>query len=173
MGNRLKLRVGKPADIRAVLEILDERFPESPYVDRSEIDKREVQAICMQAVQRHGLMSEGGMFFAVAEHNGKVVGFILGVMQRINLIGKHLEATDILWVSRKGAPSLAATRLYRAFIGWAKSVPQVIEIKSGVSMASGRDHRAAGRLLKGLGFHPFGEFYVKEISHEQSGKEDR
>lgn len=115
----------------------------------------------MNAIQRHGLLTEGGCFVAVAEREGEIEGFIIGVLQPLYQVLDVLEATDLFWYARPEAHGATAGRLLRVMHKWALSSPYVQVIRQGNSDAIS-DMALSGRILQRAGMRLTGNIYEKE-----------
>lgn len=163
----MPVRDAKFADTPAIVHLLHEMYLKSPYVGRDEIDDRLARSTVMQSIQRHGLMRDGGCWVQVAEIGGdrRVVGFIIGMLDRVYHIGTKLMATDLFYYANDDADPKDAIRLLDNMIQWAESNPQVAEIKLGAVDTVG-DYRRTEKLFQRRGFTQCGVIYSKEVGHE-------
>lgn len=155
------IRDAKFADIPGMVLLIEEMYARSHYAREKQvsIDLKEAKRLLVQGVQRHGHKNLGGTFVQVAEKDGSVTGLIFGTLVRVYAIGNKLSASDLFWVSsERGEPSDAG-KLMKNFVSWARSSPQVAEIKCGTTSAVLDDPREAGRLLERLGMKHYGEIW--------------
>jgi len=105
-------------------------------------------------------ISDRSMCAFVAEIDGNVVGFILG-MQEEHFFSRDCYATDLVFcVEPEHADQ--AVWLLRRFIRWAKSFPKVKSIMLGIS--SGMDlNGRLGELYQRHGLEQAGGLFVKII----------
>ncbi|MCB1511065.1 MAG: hypothetical protein KDJ36_09180 [Hyphomicrobiaceae bacterium] len=149
------------ADIPAMVAVLYAGYLKSHYAgdDRVEFDVREAKRLLMQAIQRHGHLTGGGTWVQVAESNGTVTGLIVGTLSRVYAIGTRLMATDLFWVACDDVDPLDPARLMRNMMAWARSNPDVIEVKCGTTAIIRDDPAAAGVILERLGMKQYGNIY--------------
>lgn len=155
------IRPAKFGDIPRLLALLHEMHARSVYRDRDEIDDREAKSILMSAIQNDGGGAQSRTRVLVAERDGTVEGFIVGVTERVYHIGRRYWATDLwFYVSGRGGPR-DAPELRDGFLAWADGNPHVIDIKPAVTNAI-VDDRRAGRLWERRGFVRCGSIYSRE-----------
>ncbi len=154
---RPRIRAAKFGDIPAIYEIMCETHARSRYVDVCQVDERRAKALIMQAIQRHGGTSEGATFVAVADNDGLVEGFIIGVLQPLYLVLDVLEATDLFWIARPVAHGATAPRLLKAMHKW---VPDGAVIRQANNDAF-TDIELSGRIFEQRGMRLTGHVYEK------------
>jgi hypothetical protein len=155
----MSVRSAKFADIPRLCELIAEAHARSVYADRAALDESAFKKLCINSARIHG---QGGCLF-VAERDGLAEGFIIGVVDRIYGILKAHYATDVLFIAAERADPRDAGRLLDAFLGWADSVPSVIEVRLGVSDAIGPWERTA-KLYRRKGLRQDGAQFVKEFT---------
>ncbi len=124
----MKYRPARSVDAFALVEILQERHPETRYADTVAIDEVVARKVFAHAAQRHGGQHEGATFLQVAESDERIEAFMLGELTRIYMVGDKLCATDLLLIGRKDCDPRALTPLVDAFLAWAEASPKVHEI---------------------------------------------
>lgn len=156
------IRQAKFGDIPALAALMDEMYRRSKYRDRDEIDMKSAKALVMQCIQRHGMQRAGGSSVFVIDRDGKIDGFIIGLLEPIYHIGKKLTATDLFYYAREKARPQDALRLFDQFIAWAESIPDVIEIRNGATDAIG-DYRRVEALYRRKGLAQSGVIYERSV----------
>lgn len=158
-------RAATMADLPAVYGLVAEMHARSKYAGDTEVDQQTVRAIFMQAVQRHGGKNNGATWFVVEEDDGQIIGFMLGILQRLYLICNRLEAQDMFLYVADGASPRAAPRLLSSYVEWAESCPKVGAIKLSYTDALGVDGEKLGALYeRRLGFASHGAIYEKVMA---------
>jgi hypothetical protein len=160
---RARIRIAKFGDIPAIFDMINEGHARSRYAGLCNVDEKRAKGIAMNAIQRHGLLTEGGCFVAVADGESGVEGFIIGILQPLYQVLDVLEATDLFWYARPNAHGATAARLLRVMHKWALSSPHVQVIRQGNSDAIS-DMALSGRILQRAGMRLTGNVYEKERS---------
>ena len=151
----------KMSDLPAVFDMLIEMHGLSKYAGDVDVDPVAAKALLMQAAQRHGGSNNGSTHFMVAEEGGKIVGFMVGALQRLYLIGNRLEAMDLFLYAKKTASAKVAVKLLDSYIEWASSCPKVASIKLSYTNTLGVDGERLGALYERKGFERHGAIYEK------------
>ena len=141
---------------------MEQAYRRSKYRDRMPISVKEIKALMMQAIQRHGLAQVGGACVFVSEHQGAVDGFIAGVLERVYHVGDKLSAADVFfYVMPDGSPG-SAGGLIDAFVDWALGIEAVIEIRVGATDII-QDYQRTAALYRRKGFIQTGVIYERRI----------
>jgi hypothetical protein len=148
------IRPAKFADILALADLAVEMHQRSVYARRATLEIDRFKKLCIQAIQNHG---KGSCLFVADAVT--VEGFILGVVDRLYGISREFYATDLFFYASPCADARAASCLADAFLGWATGVPNVIEVRPGVSGAMEHWERA-GKLWERKGLRLDGAMYV-------------
>jgi hypothetical protein len=120
---RRALHVDQPA-----LEgLIRRQHAASKYAASCDISDKALESTMLGLIAGQGQNSVGASHVAVAEREGKIVGFIAGVLHRIYFIGNKLEAGDLFFVNEGTLAD--ALGLLDSFIAWAKNNPKVLTIK--------------------------------------------
>lgn len=122
------IRPAKSSDAFAIVEIIEERYPETRYAGKVSIDAKAARQIMAQAVQRHGGTTEGATFLMVSEREEVIEAFVLGGLQRVYMIGDKLAASDYFLMGRKDCDPRAMNGLIDAYLEWALGNPRVYEV---------------------------------------------
>lgn len=123
------IRPAKSTDAFAIVDVIEERYPETRYAGFVSIEPKVARSLMAQAVQRHGGTTEGSTFLMVSENGeGVIEAFVLGSLARVYMIGDKLAAADNFLMARKGADPRAMNQLIDAYLEWARSNPKVYEI---------------------------------------------
>lgn len=125
------------------------------------VSERAAKDLFREAVIRNGRTNDGGTLLNVIEVGGEFVGFMLGTLQRVYLIGDRLEAQDAYLFCSKKAPARAAERLIDAYIEWASGNNNVAEIKLSFTNAGGVKVAKLARLYARKGFTRCGEIWTR------------
>lgn len=152
------IRPAKFVDILRLAEVMRDAHGRSAYVERAELDVAAFKKLCVESLRAHG---KGACLF-VAERDGVVEGFLIGVVDRIYGILKAHYATDVLFIASPRVDPRDPARLLDAFLEWAASVQTVIEVRLGVSDAIGPWERTA-KLYERKGLRRNGAMFIKEI----------
>lgn len=157
------IRPAKSVDAFAIVDVIVERHPETPYADVP-IDEREARRLMAQSAQRHGGTNEGATFLMVNERaDGVVDAFMLGILSRVYHIGTMLAASDVYLLGRRDADPRALVRLFDAYIAWAESNPRVFEI--GASWADAiSGNEIVTKLYERRGFELCSQTYRRRTS---------
>ena len=148
----------------ALVELLKEQHTRSRYLGVTDIDPTFARRLLAQAIQRHGQTTDGGTLVNVIDdREGRVVAFMVGVLNRIYHVGTGLCAQDMFLVAGEGAPALAAPKLLSAYIQWASNNPRVLEINLSHTDALPEGDRM-GPLYERIGFTRCGGIYRRDTS---------
>jgi hypothetical protein len=101
----------------------------------------------------------------VAEVNGEIVGFILG-MQEEHFFSRDCYATDLVFCVKDDHPEQAVW-LLRRFIRWAKTFKKVKSIILGISSGMDTDGRL-GEVYKRHGINESGRIYIQLLDNEET-----
>lgn len=160
----MTVRAARMIDIPRLSELMAELHAASIYADRTALDDKAFRRLCVQAIGAHtGRRGHGSLFVCEAAKDGAVEGFIIGAVQPLYLVCDGLMASDLLFYAGPRADKKDAGRLLDAFVGWARSVPGVLEIQAGVTSAV-IDHRRARKLYERKGFEVYGQMYRMEVT---------
>ncbi len=156
----MSIRPAKYGDIPAIWELMREMHERSRYVERAQPVMKEGKALLMQRIQRHGGHQGGCSVVFVSETDGRIDGFVVGVLTRLYHYFDKLMATDQFWYVSLGARDGLA--LYGALIAWAEANPNVIEIRAGMTDAIS-DYRRTERFFERKGFVKRGAIYERDM----------
>lgn len=154
----MTIRSAKFGDIPRLTELMQEMHTRSCYAARATLDVKATKALFMASIQRHGSHHVGGTSVEVAEKDGVVEGFLIGILDRCYHVLSQLMATDLFfYLSERGDPR-DAMRLLNGFVTWAKGNPAVIEVRMGATNAIG-DFERTSVLYRRAGLERCGEMY--------------
>lgn len=154
------IRPATSSDAFALVDILKERHPETPYADVP-LNEKLARTMFAQAAQRHGGIHDGAAFLMVSDNDG-VDAFMFGVLNRIYMVGELLGATDVFLVGKKHVPARTLTRLMDRYIAWAESSPKVIEV--GLSWADSiPGNESIIKAYERRGFTLYGKSYRRTV----------
>lgn len=153
----VKVRPAKYADIPRIKELATECWRRSRYKDEPMSEKR-FRETCVSSI------SEEAACLLVAEVNGAVEGFVIGITDWVYVFGKNRYATDVmLYVSEHGRGAFRT--LVQAFVLWASRLPEKYRVRH-VWMASTNavsDPERTGKVYERLGFMRIGNIYEIEL----------
>lgn len=158
--DRAKIRSATFSDIIPVWGLMQQAHGRSTY-SKFTLSEPLAKAILVQSVQRHGGTSAGSTFFAVAERNEQVEGFIVGLLAHLYLVVVELEGTDMYWYASPNADPTAARRLLRAMHRWAWKSPNVVSVRQSNTDAIVEPARS-GALMRRQGMRETGRVYQME-----------
>lgn len=158
------VRPAKFADVIAMRALLVAAHAQSVYAERCGVDLDYAQKLLVQSVHATEKRCAGGTcaFVAESQRPGEVDGFIIGMLDRVYLIGDKLVAQDMFYL----APTASAgdgLKLFDRYLEWAMSNPRVIEIQASATAVIEPTSRVE-KLFKRRGFEPFGVIYRKGIA---------
>ena len=141
------IRSAKAEDIQALLPVLRDLHKNSPYayLEEDEVAAKKMMAFALGSKQ---------MFFWVSERGGKVVGFLLGGVDRIAFPVKGKQASDMMFYVQEGNEGVL---LAKKFIEWGWAQPGVKMV--GLSVSSG-DTRSDD-FIDRLGLQRVGGIYLQ------------
>lgn len=151
------IRGAKSTDAFALTDLLADLHAETHY-QTERLDAAYARKLFAQIAHRHGGKHDGGTCLYVYEHDGKIVGMVAGMIDRIYGVGESLWTGDLFLHVRKDAPARALNALLRAFIGWSEGNPNVMETRVSTSDAAG-DYSKLGALYERMGFVECGRTY--------------
>lgn len=141
------------SDIPKLVSVLEEGHKRSRYA-AYKLDKDHFRQLCFEAVR------SGKMYLGVVDRGDGPIGFLMGSIEPLYIVGKVRYATDLFFIGTSGC-GLDVVRLVQDFVQWAESQPNVVEIWLGVTTAIGPDWSKLGRLYQKLGFTQEGAIYQK------------
>lgn len=159
----MSIRPAKFADIPRLTELVKEGYERCKYKDLGAVDEKAAKGLFMHAIQRHGLQTEGGACVFVAERNGKVEGYIIGVLARVYHVGDHLEASDLHFFQSENGNPADAVRLFGAYIKWASGNKKVVIARNGATDIIDPDWSRAAKLFERAGFVQSGVIYERRL----------
>jgi len=154
------IRAAKFSDIPRMVDLLHEMHAASKYAGKVDVSRKAAHALMQQCVTRHGGQHEGGALVMVAEHDGQVEGFIVGMLDRVYHIGDRLASNDVYLYVTDAASKLDVRRLLDAYVEWASGNPKVFEIRlSWTDTMEGAEK--IGDLYEKMGFRRCGAIYER------------
>lgn len=158
----MAVRDAKFVDIPRIVELMEEAHQQSVYAQVTTFDAQEARQLLARALQRHGHMNNGGSLVLVAERNGIVEGFMIGILDSVYPCLKELVATDLLFIVSGRADGRDAGRMLRRLMQWAERNPKVVEIRLGVVGAI-RDWKRTSKLYTRYGFEQYGAIFRRGL----------
>jgi len=142
----------------ALVALLTDMYERSKYRNIVDVDWKVAKSLLLQAITRQGAKCAGGSCVFVIDRSGYIEGFIVGILDRVYHIGAKLMATDLFYYVRPSSGAHDAAKLFDAFVDWARSVPDVIEIRNGATDAIG-DFRRVEKWWQRRGMKQVGVIY--------------
>lgn len=156
------IRLARLDDLARLYALVLEMHQATDYPARGiGVSETAAKALMRDAVLRNGRTNDGGTLLNVIEVSGELVGFMLGILQRVYLIGDRLEAQDAYLFCSKKAPARAPERLIDAYLAWAGSNEKVAEITLSFTNAGGVKVGKLARIYMRKGFAPVGQIWKK------------
>lgn len=155
------LRPARFVDVPRLVEMLADAHGKSRYAGKVNVDAGYARKLLAQLVQRHGHTNHGGScVFVVEGGDGAVCGLVVGILERVYMIGDQLAANDLFLVVNKNAPISAMKQLIGAYLDWADNNQNVAEINLSWTNALATGERMS-KLYKRLNFTKCGEVFCR------------
>lgn len=155
------------SDIPALMAIMEDSLQRSKYAGRGHIVQKASEQMFTSMIAAQKQNGPGASFVQVVEKEGKVVGFMAGVLNRVYNIFDKLCAADVFLVNHSGAIKDTLS-LIDNYIAWAKRNPKVIEI--GLSWSDAIPHSSEiANIYRRKGGHRVGEQF--EIRVDMASEE--
>jgi GNAT superfamily N-acetyltransferase len=152
------IRPTEPVDTDYLILLAEMMRAESPAYRRLTIDPEKLKAIGDQS-----LLHPDRFCIRVAEHKGRIVGFILGYVNEV-YFGHDLVASDLgLFVPQTNRGGRIALALIKAFEDWARD-NGAGAVQLGIT--TGVQPERTGEFYQHLGYSEFGIVYRKQIESE-------
>ena len=116
------------SDIVRIRELFTEMHAASKYAGHVAIDQVALQKALMAFMMRNGHTNEGGCLVTVAERDGVVEGFMVGLLDRIYHIGDKFVANDVYLYASERCDPVNVSQMVDAYITWAIDNPRVYEV---------------------------------------------
>lgn len=156
------LRPATLSDLPRLFELMLETHAASRYAQAGiDLDPVTAKSLLRDGVMRNGGQHNGATSLNVVERDGRVEGFMFGLLQRVHSVGNRLEAQDLWLYCSPNAPSAGVSKLLDAYIEWADSNPKVAEISLSWTDAVKIDGAKMGRVYKRKGFRCCGEIWKR------------
>jgi|GEM_PF-5747377 len=161
------IRPARFTDQPAIEGLIRSQHASSKYAGRVGIAGKALEALVLGMIAQAGQNGPQGSHVAVAVRDGKVTGFVAGVLDRVYHVGDRLTANDLFLVNQG---TLADTLgLVDSYVGWARANPRVIEIMLSWSDAlPGAEGIAA--LARRKGFVKSGEMFEMRLDESAGEK---
>lgn len=157
----MTVRAAKFADIPAMIAVMQRAQSRSEFA-RCTFDREEARQTLANGLNRHGHTNRGGGLILVSETDGRVRGFILGLLDSVYPFLKELRATDLLFILDEDADPRDALRMVKELKAWALQAPKVIKVELGATNAIGDWERTA-KLYAREGFTQYGGIFQMTI----------
>lgn len=150
------------ADALGILDVLRWAHAHSVYAGLT-FDEVEANRVICHAIQKHGHKNASGTFVQVSEVEGKVEGFIVGVLTRVYHCHVEVGASDLWYITTPRCPARDRVGLMVTFTDWAERHPKCVEVTVAASGAMGAEDRFV-KILDKLGYEKFGSLYRKAFA---------
>lgn len=145
----------------AIERLLRETHDRSKYSTRAKMNDRALTMLVTAMIAGQHQNGPQATYVVVSEKCGKVVGFMMGVLNRVYNVLDRLVANDVFLIN-EGASVADTQRMIDGYIEWARSNPKVIEIGLSWSDAvKGGD--VIAKIYQRKGFKLVGEQYELRI----------
>jgi hypothetical protein len=155
-------------DAPAIMALIRAQHARSKYATRCRINDASLEHLVTAMIAQQGQIGPQGSCLFVADDNGKVVAFIAGVLDRVYQIGAKLTAHDLFFVNEDGGVG-DTLHLLDHYIGWARSIRAVLEIKLSWSDTLPGAEQVA-KLYQRKGFSKCGEVYEVRTDAQALGE---
>lgn len=150
------IRAATADDITGMIELARSVLAKSPVLPP--MNEAKARRLAAQAI------ASARMCAFVAEHGGKVVGFLLGSTDDY-WWGDAQYASDIAFICHPNHGNYAPG-LIRKLEKWATKFPKVIDVTLAISSGLDADGRA-GRMYQNCGYAPVGGMFVKKLPEKK------
>lgn len=155
------IRPARFQDAPAIERLIRSQHERSKYAHRVEISDKALSTLVQGMIAQMGQHGPQGSHVSVAVRDGRIVGFIAGVLDRVYHIGKKLTANDLFFINENG--TLGDTiKLLDSYVEWAKANPKVLEIVVSWSDTLTGAERVAD-LYRRKGFAKSGEMFEMRL----------
>lgn len=143
-------------DAPALMQLLRVQHSRSKYAERCGISEPALEHLVTSMIAQQGQIGPQGSAVFVAIHDGKVAGFIAGILDRVYAVGKKLKAQDLFFINEGSVGD--ALRLVDEYVAWARSIRAVLEIGLSWSDTMPGAEKVA-QLYSRKGFQKIGEIF--------------
>ena len=144
------------SDVGAMVDVLRYTHARSIYAGRLALDERKASAVMVNSIQRHGFKTEAGTWAMVAERDGRVEGYIIGLLHPVyHVLADLCTATDLHWITTPKASPRDKVGLMFGMVNWAKAHPKCFDIICATPPTAGDPEKAA-KIMRAIGFEAFG-----------------
>lgn len=117
------------SEVFALCDMLVRLHPLTRFHGHVGVDEKHTRSLIAQIIQRNNGLHDGGTFIRVIENeDGRICGFVAGMLDRVYHIGDMLWAQDLFLTTEPDAPMRAPSILLDAYVDWALANPKVYEI---------------------------------------------
>lgn len=120
------IRPGKFTDATAIKALIEGAHARSKYAGRGDVAPKALENTVMALLAGQNAKGLAATHVSVAVRDGKVVGFIAGSCARIYGVLDVMGTSDNFLINEGGVGDTLG--LVDAYMAWARSLPQVIEI---------------------------------------------
>lgn len=150
------IRAAIPDDITGMIELARVVLAKSPVLPA--MNELKARRLAYQSI------NSARMCAFVAEHQGKVVGFLIGCTDDY-WWGDAQYASDIAFICHPNHGNYAPG-LIRRLVKWAKQFPKVQDVTLAISSGLDADGRT-GRMYQNCGFVPIGGMYTLKLEGDR------
>lgn len=146
--------------------MLQEMHAVSKYRGRVNISDKAADSLLTCAIASQGQSGPQAAHVILAEEDGKIVGFMIGLLTRVEHIGDKLTANDLFLFVRPGNGVRHVLALIDSYVEWASSKRAVIDI-----MLSWKDTLPGAEQIEAIysrkGFTRIGGIFEMRRDHQQ------
>lgn len=155
-----------PFNTKAIEALIRAQHPRSKYATRCNISDSALRTAVSSLISQQQHHGPQGTYAAVAIHDGKVTGFMGGMLSRVYMIFDKLVAQDAFLINDGDPRDTFA--LIDGYLAWAKENRRVIEINlSWTDTLPGAER--IGDLYGRKGFSKIGEIYEMRVEPVAEG----
>lgn len=166
------IRPAQLSDSPRIADLMEQAFARSRYAKRpgAAVDRTYALQFLKGILMRNGLKSAESTWCSVWVEKGQVMGYHLGMEQRIMQVGTLYEAVGIHFYVDPAASPFAAVSLLKSFAAWAAGRPRIIEFCLDANDLMGEFGAMADTYQK-VGFTPCAMTLRQEFDRHKAAKE--
>jgi hypothetical protein len=159
-------------DSPRIADLMAKGFARSRYAGRpgAGVDRTYALQFIRGVLVRNGFKSAEATWCNVWVENGAVLGYHLGLEQRIGQVGTLYEAANIHFYTDPKASPFAAVALLKSFFEWAAGRPRIIEICMDANDMI-VDIETVAEVYRSIGFKDCAKTLRLELKRDKAAKE--
>ena len=125
----MQIRAPLTTEVFGLVDMIVRLHPMTRFHGDVAVDEKYARTLLAQCIQRNGGQHDGGTFIRVCENDdGRLCGFVAGMLDRVYHVGDLLWAQDMFLLTEPDAPFRASTALIDGYVDWAWANPKVYEV---------------------------------------------